>query len=257
MNNEPNTRYLDFHDTPRAMAAMEANYPNGASTGWHTHPRNQLLYAIEGVMTVRSARGSWVVPPSRALWLTANVEHDVRMSGDVKIRTVYIDTTRIDNLPAENRVISVSPLLRELIVAAVQIPVDYHDGGRDGTLMNLLIAELRACEGLPLYLPMPRDIRVRQICESLIDKPSDSSTAEEWGTRLGVAAKTVHRLFLKETGLTFSQWRAHARILFALRRIASGERIIDVSFSCGYTSQSAFTAMFRRHFGAPPSTFYR
>ncbi len=57
--------------------------------------------------------------------------------------------------------------------------------------------------------------------------------------------------------MTFAQWREQARLLFALRRLAHGERIIDVAFDCGYASQSAFTAMFRRHFGRPPSEFYR
>ena len=75
--------------------------------------------------------------------------------------------------------------------------------------------------------------------------------------RLGVTAKTIHRLFAKETGMTFGQWRQQARLLFALERLARGERIIDVAIDSGYASQSAFTAMFRKHFGMPPSAFYR
>ena len=88
-------KHLQFHDTPCAMVAMEVDYPDGATTGWHAHPRDQLLYAIEGVMIVRSAVGFWIVPPSRALWLVAGLEHEVKMSGQVKIRTVFIDTTTI------------------------------------------------------------------------------------------------------------------------------------------------------------------
>jgi AraC-like DNA-binding protein len=72
-----------------------------------------------------------------------------------------------------------------------------------------------------------------------------------------VGAKTVHRLFVKETGMTFAQWREQARLLSALRRLAQGERVIDVAFDCGYSSQSAFTAMFKRRFGITPSEFYR
>src|ERR1700743_1000874 len=106
-----------FHNTEREMAAMEVNYPDGASTGWHSHPRGQLLYALKGVMIVRSAEGSWVVPPNRALWLAAGLQHEVKMSGEVKIRTVFIDATTIRRLPAKSCVIEVSPLLRELIVA--------------------------------------------------------------------------------------------------------------------------------------------
>jgi AraC-like DNA-binding protein/quercetin dioxygenase-like cupin family protein len=257
MPTELTEKHLDFHDTDRAMAAMEVNYPDGASTGWHAHPRGQILYAIEGVMIVQSGAGSWVVPPNRALWLTAGLEHEVTMSGEVKIRTVFIDATEVDNLPSNSCVINVSALLRELIVAAVRVPLDYRDGSRDERLMRLLVDELQMSDLLPLHLPIPSDSRVKFICETLIDNPADASTADQWARRLNVTAKTVHRLFLRETGMTFSQWREQARLLLALRRLAGGERIIDIAFDCGYASQSAFTAMFRRHFGTSPSAFYR
>ena len=253
----PHRRYTHYHEAGRVMAAMEADWPDGGLTGWHSHPRGQLLYAIEGVMIVQSSAGSWVVPPNRALWLTAGTEHCVRMSGDVKMRTVYIDAAEIGGLPETTGVINVSPLLRELIVAAVRVPVDFIPGGRDERLMRLLVDELRVSDVLPLHLPIPADARIRSICEALIEKPADVSTVAQWAGMLGVAAKTVHRLFVKETGMTFAQWREQSRLLFALRRIAHGERIIDIAFDCGYASQSAFTAMFRRHFGIPPSAFYR
>ena len=100
---------------------------------------------------------------------------------------------------------------------------------------------------------------VTRICESRdgTATPSGPATAHEWADRLGVTAKTVHRLFLKETGMTFAQWRDQARLLHALQRIAEGWRVIDVALDCGYSSQSAFTAMFRRHFGVPPSGLNR
>lgn len=257
MQSHRTPNHLDLYDADRAIVARELNYSDGASTGWHTHPRGQVLYAIKGVMIVRSEAGSWVVPPSRALWLTAGLAHEVKMSGEVKIRTVFIDATQISSLPAATCVINVSPLLRELIVAAVLVPSDYREGGRDERLMRLLVDELRVSDVLPLHLPIPGDARIRLICEALIENPAETSTAARWARRLGVTSKTVHRLFGKETGMTFAQWREQARLLFALRKIASGERIIDVATDCGYASQSAFTAMFRRHFGTTPSTFYR
>jgi len=257
MQSDPTRKHLEFHNTHRAMAAMDVNYPDGASTGWHSHPRGQLLHAIEGVMIVRSVEGSWVVPPNRALWLAAGLEHDVKMSGEVKIRTVFIDATAIRHMPAESCVIEVSPLLRELIVAAVQVPLDYGEGGRDDRLMQLLLDEVRVSDVLPLHLPMPEDERIERICKAITAYPADTSTAEQWAERLNVTAKTVHRLFARETGMSFARWREQARLLSALRKLANGERIIDVAFDCGYASQSAFTAMFRRHFGKPPSEFYR
>lgn len=256
MSSDPTRKHLDFHNTRHPMAAMDVDYPDGASTGWHSHPRGQLLYAIKGVMIVRSTQGTWIVPPSRALWLAAGLEHDVKMSGEVKIRTVFIDAATVRQMPEKSCVIEISPLLRELIIAAVRIPLDYQADSRDDRLMRLLVDEVRVSDVLPLHLPLPGDDRVKLICEAITKSPADTSTAGEWAKRLKVTTKTVHRLFLKETGMTFVQWREQARLLFALRRLAAGEKIIDVAFDCGYASQSAFTAMFRRHFGKPPSEFY-
>ena len=257
MLEELTTRHLGYQATSRPVAAMEVDYPSGSSTGWHAHPRNQLLHAIEGVMIVRSGAGSWVVPPNRAVWLAAGLEHEAHMCGEVRIRTVFVDPDAAPHLPRESCVLAVSPLLRELIVAAVDIPTDYASGGRDERLLLLLLDELRELAVLPLHLPMPRDSRLQMVCTQLSARPDDDTTAEQWADRLGVTAKTIHRLFAKETGMTFGQWRQQARLLFALERLACGDRIIDVAIDSGYASQSAFTAMFKRHFGVPPSGFQR
>jgi AraC-like DNA-binding protein len=208
-------------------------------------------------MIVRSASGAWVVPPNRAVWLIEGLDHEVRMCGDVKIRTVFVDQQAAPHLPQVSCVIAVSPLLRELIVAAMRVPLDYAPDTRDERLMRLLLDELREVDVLPLHLPMPHEARLRSICEALVARPDDVSTVEQWARQFGITPKTVHRLFSKETGLTFAQWRQQARLLFALERLARGDRIIDVALDSGYASQSAFTAMFRKHFGVPPSAFYR
>src|ERR1700733_1041977 len=153
MADDLTTRHLDYHATPRPLAAMEIDYPNGASTGLHAHPRGQLLHAIEGVMIVRTADGSWIVPPNRAVWIAADLEHQVRMCGEVKIRTLFVDADAAPHLPRTSCVIAVSPLLRELIVAAVAIPTDYALGTRDERLLLLLLDELLELGVLPLHLP--------------------------------------------------------------------------------------------------------
>jgi AraC-like DNA-binding protein/mannose-6-phosphate isomerase-like protein (cupin superfamily) len=241
----------------KPMAAMEANYLDGESTGKHAHSREQLLFAIEGVMLVESAVGAWVVPPNRALWIEAGVAHNVTMSGNVKMRTVYVDSEKFEPLPQTTCVINVSPLLRELIVAATQVPLDYEENSRDGRVMRLLLDEIETCEVLPLHLPMPAEPRISALCHALIDNPADTMTAEQWAARLGISAKTIHRLFLQETGMNFARWRQQARLFSALTRIAHGEKIIDIALCCGYASQSAFSVMFRKHFGCAPSEFYR
>jgi AraC-like DNA-binding protein len=249
-------KYLDYHSTLRPVATMEVDFPHGMVTGFHSHPRAQLLYAIEGVMIVCASNGYWVVPPNRAVWLIADAQHNVRMCGRVKIRTLYVDPELSTALPAASCVLAISPLLRELLVAAVRIPRDYDLDSRDERLLRLLLDELKTHDVGPLYLPMPEKGRLGSLCQAIMNSPEDAATARQWGERIGVTAKTVQRMFLRETGCSFAQWRRQARLLHSLELLARGEKIIDVAYRSGYASQSAFTAMFRKNFGITPSDFF-
>jgi AraC-like DNA-binding protein len=223
----------------------------------HSHERAQLIYATVGTMRVSTDEGHWVVPPQRALWMPAGVRHSILMSGDVTMRTLYLRADAATGMPDECRVLPVSPLLRELIVRATELPLHYEEKGPAGHLMALLLAELhRDAGGLPLQLPMPTpDSRLRQICEALLAAPGDPRTLEQWAPSANASARTLARLFVAETGLTFGAWRQQARVLEAMGRLSDGEPVTQVALDLGYDSLSAFSAMFRRAAGVSPSQY--
>lgn len=254
---EGHNKHQDYDNLPRLLVAMENMWPAGTSTGWHSHPRGQLLYAIKGVMVVQSEAGTWVVPPNRGLWMVSGLLHNVTMSGDVEMRTAYIDSSLVENLPEHTCVINVSLLLRELLVEAVRIPINCELSLRNERLVGLLLDEVRGSNAIPLHLPMPSNQHLTSICQSLIEHPANGSSAKDWSGTIGMGERTLHRLFSQETGMTFAQWREQARLLAALKELAAGKKGIEVALNCGYSSQSAFSAMFKRHFGVSPSAFYR
>ncbi len=126
---------------------------------------------------------------------------------------------------------------------------------RDGRLMMLLLDELRQEPALPLHLPQPTEPRLARICRAIVRHPERQDGAADWARALGVDPKTVHRLFLRHTGMTFGRWRQQARLLAAMERLARGERVLEVALDLGYESPSAFAAMFRKAVGEPPSAF--
>lgn len=248
----------DFQNVARPVAAMAKDYPDGWVNAWHRHRRAQLVYASSGVMTIRTPHGTWVVPPDRALWIPPATDHEIVMAGAVAMRTVYIEpeaATRA-GLPESCSVVAVSGLLRELILRAVGLPLLYEEAGADGRIAQLILDELRVLRALPLHLPSPADTRLKRICESLLRQPADDRTLHNWGRDVGASARTLARLFRRETGLSFGHWRAQARLLAALARLAAGEKITSVALDLGYDSPSAFAALFRRHFGVPPSQYF-
>lgn len=243
-------------NTASPVSCRATDYPYGWEVQPHSHSTHQLIYAVQGVMSVRAEAGHWVVPPSRGLWMPAGMTHAIRCIGEVHMRSLFIRQDAAPRLLAECSAVGISPLLRELIRAAAEVALPYTANSRDGRLMRFLLDELRALPVLPLHLPMPSDPRVRRICQSLERHLDDASTLATWAGRLGVDVKTIQRLFVAQTGMTFGRWRQQARLLRALELLASGQKIIDIALELGYDSPGAFATMFRKQFGQAPSQFF-
>ncbi|KAF1067680.1 MAG: HTH-type transcriptional regulator NimR [Pseudomonas citronellolis] len=233
------------------VAAVALDFPDGHQVPAHRHRRAQLLYAVQGVLVVGSAAGHWVVPDQHGLWIPAGVEHWTRMVGQVQVRTLYIEPQHAPHLPTGCAVLRVSPLLRELILVALHISGEATADSRDGRVQQLLLDELRSEPSLPLHLPYPRDARLRRLCERM----GLDAQLEQWAQAAEVDGKTLQRWFLKATGLTFGQWRQQARVLRALECLGRGDSVLEVALEVGYSTPSAFSAMFSRQFGRPPSDF--
>ncbi len=249
----------DPHDLDAGLAPVVAkarDYPAGQVSARHRHPTAQLVYAVEGVMVVSTAEGQWIVPPTRGIWLPIGTWHTVRMVTAVRMRTVYVRGDALAGLPTDCRVLAVPPLLRELILAAMDIGLDYTPDSRAGRVMRLLLDEVRSLPELPLALPRPQSADLRKLCERLRAQPADNTPAEAWAERLGIDPRTLQRRFVRETGLSFGRWRRQARLAAALEQLAQGRRVLDVALDLGYESPTAFATMFRRELGQPPSAFY-
>jgi AraC-like DNA-binding protein/quercetin dioxygenase-like cupin family protein len=247
---------VEVDRAPAPVACRATDYPAGWQIAPHAHAKHQLVHAVQGVMVVQAAAGRWVIPPTRGLWLPAGMEHAIRCIGEVHMRSLFVKPDAAPKLPEDCCAVGISPLLRELIRAAVDVQHPYAPNSRDGRLMRLMLDELRALPVLPLHLPLPTDPRIAVICSHLQQQHDDPSTLSDWAARLEVDVKTIQRLFAAGTGMTFGQWRQQARLLRALELLASGEKVIDVALALGYESPSAFATMFRRQFGQTPSQFF-
>jgi AraC-like DNA-binding protein len=240
---------------PHPVVALARDFPAGHMIEWHRHVRGQLVYASVGVMQVRTPEGIWVVPPLRAVWVPSAVPHEICMTTAVSMRTLYVDGSRSAVLPFRCCVVDVSPLLRELILRLMQKDID-----RDPAFLpmtELALLEIRELDTPPLRIVLPEDARARKVCEGLLQNPSDGRTCEEWGTHVGASPRTLERLFSKETHMSFAMWRRQARLLEAMSRLAAGTPVTNIAHELGYESPSAFTAMFRKTLGAPPSEYFR
>jgi AraC-like DNA-binding protein len=158
-------------------------------------------------------------------------------------------------MPQRCTVLAVTPLLRELIQRATELPVEYPRGGAAERTVRLLLDELASLGELAYNLPLPAAGALARICARLVDRPSERVTLAELARSAGTTARTLERSFVAHTGMTFREWRRRARLLRALDWIAQGKPILAVALDLGYDSPSAFSAMFRREFGASPTRY--
>lgn len=248
----------DYQRVARPVAAMPKDFPAGHHIPPHRHERAQLVYAVRGVMRVTTSEGTWIVPPQRALWVPPQTEHQIRMIGPVAMRTLYIAARQAARarLPKQCQVIEVSDLLRALILAAMEEPVEYPPGSRGAAIAALLLHEISAVPALPLHLPMPQEKRLQAVCRRVLDDLGRDLPLEDLARDAGMSSRTLARLFLSETGMGFLAWRQQARLAEALARLSRNEPVALIAADLGYASAAAFTAMFRRSLGTTPSRYF-
>lgn len=246
----------DYQDVPRPVALLARDVPDNHTTPWHRHKRAQLVFATSGVMVVRTRQGAWVIPPQRAVWVPAGMEHETQSIGQVAMRTVYVEAAAARRLLRQCCAVNVSPLLRELILRAATLPVLYARRRPEARIMQMILDEIRESSMLPLHLPVPSHQRLANICNVILRNPRCQDRLEQLAEREGMSKRTAERLFSREVAITFSRWRQQARLLAGLTRLAAGKSVKQAAFESGYTSQSAFTSTFKRAFGTTPRQYF-
>lgn len=247
----------DLEDRARPIAPLARDYAGPSRRDWHRHRRGQLLYASAGVMTVETAMGIWVVAPEQAVWIPPGVDHQVSHAQAIAMRTLYIDPEVAESLPRDCCVVAVPALLRELILRSVEVGLDYTPEGPGARIMAVILDELCALRPEPLHLPQPRDPRLLKVTQAMIDDPAEGRPLADWARDAGASERTLARLFVKQTGLTFGEWRERLRLVTAVARLAEGAAVTAVALDLGYQSPSAFIAMFRRSLGETPGRYLR
>jgi len=246
--------HIDEYDyIDRDVVALGNDYAQGFVLPEHRHRRAQLLYGATGLMHVATQAGEWVVPPQHAVWIPPNTVHSVKFVG-VSTRSLYIEPICAAALRDRCSVISVSPLLRQLLIEAVDLPLLYASD-RDRSLVQLLLLELAAMPTREFDIPLPQHPVLLAQCQKFLLAPTIHDAADGWASAMCMSPSTFRRHFLQQTGLSFSAWRQRACVVTALAWLVAGKSVNEVALSLGYDSSSAFSTMFRRVTGQVPS-FY-
>lgn len=244
-------------DKRSPVTTLSYDYPAGAVVPLHYHNADQLVYASHGVMTVRTDEGSWVVPTHRAVWIPARVPHMIAMSGVVAMRTIYLQPRLAKNLPRQCCVVSVPPLLRELVLHVCSLGLLKANVRRYRHLTQVILDEMEELPRLPLYLANPTDPRAVRVAEMLEANPGDRTAVARLCKTAGCTTRTLERLFQEQVGVSFAKWRQQLRLMHGMRLLAEGTKVTYAALEAGYSTPSAFIAMFRKTLGTTPTEYFR
>ena len=255
----PLTPHLYMPDVVRPLRAKEHFLKADTLVELHSHPWPQLTFSTRGVIRLSTQDGSYIVPPSRALWVPADMPHSITLIEDAELRTVYLHAW-LGPIWDKCEVLEISPLLRALMLALDTTPdglplADPHAAQRERWIAPLLVDELERATQIRIDVPLPTDTRLRQLCETLLRAPAGRATLAERAAAIGASERTVARLFQNELGMSWQQWRQQAVLAHALPLLARGMPVSQVAAASGYATDSAFCAMFKAATGQSPTAF--
>jgi AraC-like DNA-binding protein len=239
----------------------------------HSHAWAQVAISVSGVARITAGAHTYLIPSWRAVWIPPAVEHVVVAVETAELRTLYIHQSARHVGPGVERgeqaawracrVLEVSPLLRELVLQ-MDIEMDDDTGAlppaellqRERLMGQLVLAELRRAAPVRLGISLPKDKRLRALCEAVLAEPTRHAGLEGWAAEAGASPRTVARLFRQQLGTSFGPWRQQVLLAHALTLAARGKPMGVIAADLGYASASAFTAMVRRSVGQPPGRFF-
>jgi AraC-like DNA-binding protein len=237
---------------PDGIVVATFPMPGGTLFGWHTHADHQLAWAAAGVLTVLTEGATWVLPPTRALWIPAGLPHETGASATTTMRSVYVPAGLSPVTWTVPTPVAASPLLAELIhylSASLTQPQRAHGEA-------LLADLLQPVPVATLDAPFPAGPLAREVAQALRANPADQRTLAEWGRAVGASERTLARAFTAHTTMTFGRWRTLLRLRAALPLLAAGEPVGRVARRVGYETPSAFVAAFRRETGMTPAAYF-
>lgn len=246
-----------FAKLPRPVYARNEQWgEQGSLTHWHDHAWGQFSYAIEGVLTVLTEQSRFVAPPQFAIWVPAGITHQVTSNAASLMRSLYIDPSWLDTVhwPA-CQVFEMTPLVRELIQQFSRQQPLWEENSPEQRLARVLVDQIKSLSSARMQLPMPSDRRLQQLCEFLKNQPDSRATMASLAAEVGLSARSISRLFLEQTGLSFRQWRQRLRLFHALDLLEQRCSVTEVAYACGYESLSAFVSAFHQHFGLTPGQY--
>jgi AraC-like DNA-binding protein len=229
-------------------------------TGWHFHDVHEIEYACCGMVEVRTQAGHYLLPPHQAAWIPAGLHHQTTLNAGAQTLAVLFEPGLVPAAGDRVRIISVSALLREMMLYSVRWPISRAESGAEADsffqALGYVVAEALDDER-PLHLPVSDDPLVSAAAD-YTRAHLDNVTVSDVTRAVGVSDRTLRRLFSTRLGMSWRSYLLRARVLRSMALLAQPDRsVLEVSIAVGFDDVGAFARSFARHSGETPSAYKR
>ena len=221
----------------------------------HQHEQGQLILALHGAVTCKTENGLWIVPPDCGVWIPGGMPHSNQVTSNARLSYLFVQPAAA-TLPQQCCTLSVSPMLREMILRLADVSVNSAQDDHVGRMVRVLLDELAQMPIQGLELPASSHPKIAAITAALMAEPNNRRTLVDWASHVAMSERSLKRLMVQETGLTFGRWRRQLHLVIALRELASGATVQRVSSELGYESATAFIVMFKKALGTTPMRYF-
>lgn len=239
------------------ISILHKAIPALAGVNKYQHQQAQCIYVHSGVLAIVGENGRYFIPPQQAIIIPAEYPHEIIAKSAVELTILYFSIEQKISEADKPNILETSSFIRALFDESTQIKGTYLWKSSEGRLLRLIRDKLIDAASLDIFLPYPSDERLTNITERILKHPSLKSDLVSWGKFVSASPRTLSRVFKKETGITYSEWRQRLNIQIAIKHLSLGDNISEIASLLGYESSSAFIYMFKKQMGVSPNQFLK
>ena len=248
---------LDFSELPAPVYFRYADFNSHEYASAHRHPWGTLEYSANGVLHMEIGSSRFMSPPQYAVWVPPQIEHSFYSNQPINYRAVCLAPALCHELPKQACTLAISDILKAILKDFAARDVKIPEQETDQRLAQVLVDQLQQAPIHQCYLPYASSPGLLGILEALQVEPGDNRPLSAWAEQIHVSERTLARQFVRELGLSFGEWRQRLRFLAAIEALDSHRSIQEIAFDMGYSTGSAFIAMFQRQAGCTPEQYRR
>ena len=239
----------------RPITTYSEKIQNAKCANSHTHPRAQIISCSSGVMKVVTNNNIWIVNSLQSVWIASNEEHQVYFPNHVKVVSAFIDESLLNGLKKNSFAFDCSNFLSSLLEKITSFSNPDNLTNQQKRIIEVFIDELTKLKPSTTFLPTSHDKRLKIVLDTIANNLSSKDTIEDYADKLFISPKTLTRLFIKELGMNFGDWKMRLKLMESIKLLGEKKSVKEIAFILGYEDASSFIAVFKKHYGKTPANY--